>query len=346
MKRLYYQKKLFGAFDLHSNNNHLAIIDGEDNRIYRRKLPNQPDVILAELEQYKDNLAGIVVESTFNWYWLVDLLMDKGYRMHLANPAGIQKYKGLKHADDNHDAFWLAHLLRLGILPEGYIYPKEERPVRDLLRKRGHLVRLRTSLINSLQDIIYRNCGSKIGVNNIKAIKEDKVAPLLSDQDDLALSGTVSKETIDYLGHQIRKVENSVLDKVKLKEEYTKLLSIAGVGKILALTIMLETGTIKRFPKVGDYASYCRKVPSSWTSNGKKKGKGNDKNGNRYLAWAFSEAAELSRRYDEHARRFFNRKMAKSNRMVAHKALAHKLSRATYYILRDQVDYDPLKLFA
>ena len=346
MKQVYNKKKLFGAFDLHSNNNHLAIIDGEDHRIYQKRLPNQPDVILTELKPYKDHLDGIVVESTFNWYWLVDLLMDEGYRMHLANPAGIQKYKGLKHADDDHDAFWLAHLLRLGILPEGYIYPKEERPVRDLLRKRGHLVKLRTSLINSLQDIIYRNCGTKIGVNNIKAIKEDKVAPLLSGQDELSLSGEVSKETIDYLGRQIRKVENSILSKVKLKEEYTKLLTITGVGKILALTIMLEAGTIKRFQKVGDFASYCRKVPSHWTSNGKKKGKGNDKNGNKYLAWAFSEAAEMSRRYDDHARRFYNKKAARTNRMVAHKALAHKLSRATYYIIRDQVDYDPVKLFA
>ena len=346
MNKVYNQKRLFGAFDLHSNNNHLAIIDREDNRIYRKKLPNQPDVILAELEPYRVHLSGIVVESTFNWYWLVDLLMDKGYRMHLANPAGIQKYKGLKHADDKHDAFWLAHLLRLGILPEGFIYPKQERPVRDLLRKRSHLVRLRTSLINSLQDIIYRNCGCKMGVNSIKAVKENKVEPLFDGQDDLALSGAVSKETIDYLGRQIRQVENAVLDKVKLREEYAKLLSINGVGKILALTIMLETGTIKRFPKVGNYASYCRKVPSHWTSNGKKKGKGNDKNGNTYLAWAFSEAAEMTRRYDEHARRFFNKKAAKTNRMVAHKALAHKLSRATYYIIRDRVDYDPLKLFA
>src|SRR6056297_1486252 len=99
MNKVYNKKQLFGAFDLHSNNNHLAIIDAEDNRVYRKKLPNQPDVILAELEPYRTFLTGIVVESTFNWYWLVDLLMDEGYRMHLANPAGIQKYKGLKHAD-------------------------------------------------------------------------------------------------------------------------------------------------------------------------------------------------------------------------------------------------------
>ena len=263
MKTLYQTKKLFGAFDLHSNNNYLAIIDEEDNRIYKRKLPNSPDVILAELEPYRNDLTGLVVESTFNWYWLVDMLMDEGYQLHLANPAGIQKYKGLKHSDDNYDAFWLAHLLRLGILPEGYIYPKNERPIRDLLRKRGHLVKLRTSLINSLQGIIQRNCGRKLCANKIKAIRKNNVAPFLEDNKDLALSGSISKETIDFIGCQIRKVEKVVLDRVKLKEEFIKLLTMAGVGKILALTIMLETGTIGRFETVGDFTSYCRKVPSA-----------------------------------------------------------------------------------
>jgi len=339
-------KKLYGAFDLHSSNNYLGISDEKDRRVYKRKLPNFPDVILAELEPHRSNLVGVVVESTFNWYWLVDLLMEEGYRVHLANPAGIQKYKGLKYSDDNHDAFWLAHLLRLGILPEGYIYPKEERPVRDLLRKRGHLVKLRTSLINSLQGIIHRNCGVKLSAQKIKVLRENNVAPFLSGQEDLALSGMVSKETIDYLGQQIRKVENIVLDKIKLKKEYLYLLTIPGVGKILALTIMLEVGPIERFSNVGNLASYCRKVPTQWTSNNKKKGKGNKKNGSRYLAWAFSEAAEFARRYDQHARAYYNRKATRKNFMVAHSALAHKLTRASYYVMRDQVEFDPQKLFA
>jgi transposase len=339
-------KKLYGAFDLHSSNNYLGISDEKDRKVYKKRLPNMPDVILAELEPYRNELVGVVVESTFNWYWLVDLLMEEGYRVHLANPAGIQQYKGLKHSDDQDDAFWLSHLLRLGILPEGYIYPKEERPVRDLLRKRGHLVKLRTSLINSLQGIIHRNCGVKLSGKKIKVLRENNVAPLLSGQEDLALSGEVSKEVIDYLGQKIRKVENIVLGKIKLKEEYLCLLTIPGVGKILALTIMLEAGPITRFQKVGNLASYCRKVPTKWISNNKKKGKGNQKNGNRYLAWAFSEAAEFARRYDDHARAFYNRKAAKKNFMVAHSALAHKLARAAYYVIRDQVEFDPQKLFA
>jgi transposase len=110
---------------------------------------------------------------------MVDGLMEQGYKVHLANPSAIQRYSGLKHADDKHDAFWLAEMLRLGILPEGYIYPKDERPIRDLLRKRSHLVRLRTSLVVSLQNILSRNLGKKVNVHDVKKLREDRITSLL-----------------------------------------------------------------------------------------------------------------------------------------------------------------------
>jgi transposase len=336
---------LYAAFDLHANSNHLGIIDQTGERLFSKKLPNDPILILKILKAYKRSLKGIVVESTFNWYWLVDLLMDAGYQVHLANPSAIQKYVGLKHSNDVHDAFWLAEQLRLGILPEGYIYPRKERPVRDLLRKRGHLVRIRTSLIISLQNIVSRNLGVKLDVNDVKRLKEDRITPLLDINEDLALVGKASKQTIDYLTQQIHIIEKSVERRVLLKKPYQHLLTIPGVGKILGLTIMLETGPIKRFAKVGNYVSYCRKVTSKWTSNGKAKGKGNKKNGNKYLAWAFSEAAELARRFDENTRAYYRKKMQKTNFMIAHNALAHKLARAAYYIMRDQVPFMPEKLF-
>ena len=137
-----------------------------------------------------------------------------------------------------------------------------------------------------------------------------------------------------------------MLDKVKLRKPFLGLQTIPGIGKILALTIMLETGAIERFPKVGNFSSYCRKVPTIWKSNNKKKGEGNSKNGNKYLAWAFSEASEMARRYDQMAKAFYNRKVSRTNRMIAHSALAHKLARAAYYIMRDGVDFDQKKLFA
>jgi transposase len=338
-------RQLYAGCDLHGNNNFIGIIDGEGKRVFNKKLPNDLLVVWETLRPFKEERIGVAVESTYNWYWIVDGLMEKGYKVHLANPSAIQRYSGLKHSDDKHDAFWLAEMLRLGILPEGYIYPKEERPVRDLLRKRGHLVRLRTSLVNSLQNILSRNLGRKMNVNDMKAIKEDRVSLLLEMNEDLALAGRVSKEAIDHLSRQIHKIEWVVQKKVALKEEYRYLLTLPGVGKVLSLTIMLETGPISRFETVGDYVSYCRKVPSRWTSNGKAKGSGNKKNGNKYLAWAYSEASEFARQLYPEPRAYYQRKMQKTNAAVAHSALANKLSRAGYYVMRDQVPFRPEKLF-
>lgn len=338
--------KLYTGLDLHSSNTYLGIEDEDGKRIFKKKLPNDRKIILDTLEPYKEQIVGIVVESTYNWYWLVDALMAEGYTVHLANPAEIKKYTGLKYADDQHDAFWLAEMLRLGILPEGYIYPEEDRPVRDLLRKRMHLVKLRTSLIISLQNILSRNNGFKLKTSDIKALTEDRVTPYLAGSEDLALAGLVSKESIDFLTRQIKKIEAVIEDRVELKPPYAKLQSIFGVGKILALTIMLETGPISRFDKVGNSVSYCRKVSSKWLSNDKVKGKGNKKSGNKYLAWAYSEAAESARRSYTQARTYYNRKMQQTNFMAAHNALAHKLARAAYYVMRDKVIFQPEKLFS
>jgi transposase len=129
---------LYSGIDLHGNNNVTLLLDEHNRVIYQKRLPNQLPIILEQLAPYQEDITGVVVESTYNWYWLVDGLMEADYRVHLANPTAIQQYSGLKYTDDNSDARWLAHLLRLGVLPEGYIYPKEQRPLRDLLRKRGH----------------------------------------------------------------------------------------------------------------------------------------------------------------------------------------------------------------
>lgn len=337
--------KLYAGIDLHSTNSYLAIIDADGKRIFKEKLPNDLSTINERLSLYGGTLEGTVVESTYNWYWLVDGLMAAGFAVHLANPSAIQKYSGLKHADDKHDAFWLAEMLRLNILPTGYIYPREQRPIRDLLRKRSHLVRLRTSLMISLQNIISRNCGFKLRPEDLKCLSDNRVAPLLAGNEDLALAGQTSKDAIDALTRQIRTIESFIEKRLKLKEAYRHLLSIPGIGRILGLTIMLETGPIERFDNVGNYASYCRAVSSKWISNGKAKGKGNKKNGNKYLSWAFSEAAELARRFDDQARAFYNRKLNKTNFMVAHSALAHKLARAAFYVMRDQVPFQSEKLF-
>jgi transposase len=333
--------RLYCGIDLHAKNSYLAIIDEQRKRIFKRNVTNDRKLILALLDPYRSELQGVVVESTFNWYWLVDALMDDGYTVHLTNVSAIQQYEGIKYVDDKHDAFWLAELLSLGILKEGYIYPKEQRPVRDLLRKRGHLMKLRTSLLVSLTNTLANVCDTKVPSHRIKG-KEDHVSVHLDHDESLALMGQVSKTAINMLTDQIKTIASHVEKQCTFD---TPLLSLPGVGKILGLTILLETGPIGRFPAVGNYVSYCRKAESTWKSSEKVKGRGNRKNGNRYLSWAFAEAAEHARMLDAASRKFYTRKLHERNSPVAHAALANKLSRAAYYIMRDRVPYEEAKLF-
>jgi transposase len=337
--------KLYGAIDLHSNNNVTVLIDEQDRVVYQKRLPNDLPLIAQQLSGYRDRLQGIVVESTYNWYWLVDGLMDQGHRVHLANTAAIQQYEGLKYTDDTSDARWLAHILRLGVLPQGYIYPKEERAVRDLLRKRSQMVRQRTTNLLSIQNLITRNTGSSIKSNRIKTLDAEQVDELLPDP-DLALAVKANLAMIKCANGQIDILERTITDRIKLRAAFSFLKTVPGIGQTLALTIMLETGDIRRFPSVGNFASYCRCVGSQKLSNGKKKGSGNTKNGNKYLAWAFVEAANFAVRYNARIKSFYQRKKAKSHGVLALKAVAHKLCRACYYIMKDQVAFDVAKAFA
>ena len=334
----------YAGIDLHSNNIFLGIIDSNNRRLFRKRLANKIDIIKKALQPFKKALAGIAVESTFNWYWLVDGLQDDGYKIHLANPAAIKQYEGLKHTDDKSDAFWLAHMLMLGILPEGYIYPKDERPTRDLLRRRTLYVRQRTAHVLSLKSMASRCLGKTISTNTIKTLRPQE-AETIFHQKHLILAGRHALATVLFLSSQIKSIEKEVMKHSKIKPAFASLLTMPGIGNILGLTIMLEVGDINRFPQAGNYASYCRCVKSQKLSNEKKKGAGNRKNGNKYLAWAYVEAANFAIRYNPRARRFYDRKRSRTNNTVARKALANKMARASFYIMRDQVAYDENKMF-
>ena len=334
------------GIDLHSNNGYYGIIKQDGKRVFQKRLPNDLQTVLSALEPYKETITSIVVESTYNWYWLVDGLTENGYkdRVQLASPAGFNPYAGLKHGDDKSDAFFLTELERLGILPVGYIYPKEERPVRDLLRRRMMLVQQRTKHILSFQSLITRQTGTNMPCNNIRKMKEDCVETLL-DEEHLILAGETNISIIRFLTEKIRLLERAVLKRIKLKPEYENLLTVPGIGKILGLTIMLETGAIGRFVKAGNYTSYSRCVKSKRISNSKKKGEGNRKNGNKYLEWAYVEAANFARRFCPEAKKYYQRKLARTNRMVASKSLAGKIFKACYFIMKDQEVFKQEKLF-
>ena len=190
-----------------------------------------------------------------------------------------------------------------------------------------------------------RQTGQSFGWRAIRKLSDAERTELLGDNDCLGFVALQQVDLIELLSEKIQRFEKNILEHAQLKPAYVCLLSLPGVGMILALTIMLETGDIGRFETVGDYTSYCRCVRATRTSNGKSKGKNNSKNGNRYLAWAFVEAVHHAIRNCPQAKRFYDRKRAKRNGALATKALAAKWSKAAYYIMKRQETFDLTRVF-
>jgi transposase len=328
------------GIDLHSNNHLLIVIDEQDRRVVEKRLNNDLLLTLQALAPYRDSLQGIAVESTFNWYWLVDGLQDADFKVELVNKA-VKQYDGLKYSDDHYDAFHLAHLMRLGILPTGYIYPREQRAVRDLLRRRLLLVRAASQQLISAQSQIWRSTGTRIAATQLR--KADFEPPFSEGHTRLAVQAELT--VYQTIAQQIETLEQAALQAVELEPNFRILLTVTGIGRILGLIIMLETGDIARFSGAGEYASYCRCVDSRRTSNGKNKGSGNAKAGNKYLSWAFSEAAHFCVRFEPLAKRFYERKKARTNGIIAIRAVARKLARATWMMLKHQTPYDAKRMF-
>jgi transposase len=336
--------KVMAGIDLHSNNAMVGLMDQEGRRLAHQKLECDLKKIVEFLSPYQERLETVAVESTYNWYWLVDGLRAQGYPAVLANPAKIEQYSGIKHADDKNDTFFLAELARLKILPTGYVYDPVLRPVRDLLRRRMSLVHQRTALMLSFKSLFTRTTGQAMDLRRLKSLSVAE-ATALYEHPANQLIAQVQKEHIEALTRSVERIEKAVLKAASDLPYYAKLKTLPGVGIILGLTITMEVGDIGRFADAGNFASYCRTVNAQRTSNNKKKGENNQKCGDKYLAWAFVEAAHFARRSDELCRRWYDRKAAKTSPVIATKALACKLAKAGWYLMAEGTDYDPKRVF-
>jgi transposase len=256
----------------------------------------------------------------------------------------MQQYNGIKHADDTNDAFFLAELLRLKILPTGHIYDAQLRPVRDLLRRRLMLVHQRTALILSFKSLYTRTTGLDMTLSYLKKLESEEAEQLYEHSANQMVAG-LQVQHIRQLSESINKIEKRVLESARELPCYARLTTLPGVGKILGMTISMEVGDIKRFTSAGRFASYCRAVEAKCISNDRKKGENNSKCGNRYLGWAFVEVANFARRYDQQCRKWYDRKAAKTSNVIATKALACKLAKAAWYLMSESTDYDAQRMF-
>ncbi len=336
--------KIMTGIDLHSNKAGGGLMDESGRRLVHKQLPNDLPASLQRLAPYTERIVTVAIESTYNWYGRADGLKDHGYHVVLANPARMKPYDGRKHTDDVSDAFFLTELLRLKLLPTGHLCERQTRPVRDLLRRRLLLVHQRTSLILSFKSLNERPLGQRVALSRVKTMKVDEARALFTAPADQLLSGT-EIELMGQLTQAINKIEAHVLSVAGKWSPYQRLQELPGIGKILGLTIALETGEAKRFAGAGNFASYWRCVKSLRTSNGKKKGENNRKCGNPYLARALVEAAHFAGRYDDPCRRFYDRKKQQTNPIIATKALACKLAKAAWHVMAEDVPYDSERVF-
>lgn len=336
---------IFAGIDLHSNNTMIGLMTKDGQRIKQMRLPNDPQIILKALSPFKARIIKIGVEATYNWYWLVDTLQAAEYSVVLGNPAAMKQYDGLKHTNDGTDAYFMAELLRLNILPTGYIYDAEQRPFRDMFRRRQSLVQQRTSLYLSIKSLYSRMTGKTLRQGEVKAIEtQEDINKLFQNPVDQILVWEQT-QSIKQLSKSIEVIEARIKEITYKIPCYKNLLTVPGIGLILGSVISMETGPISRFPDPGKYASYSRCVNTQRESNGKAKGKNNSKCGNKYLSWAFVEVAHLAIQHDKACRDFYELKKAKTNTMVATKALACKLAKAVWYVMTRNVPYDSERVF-
>lgn len=211
--------------DLHSNNAVVVIIDDTERWVFKRKFKNDLPSILSALEPYKETIKEIGIEATYNWYWFVDGFENAGYNMRLAHPPAIENKSGKKRTNDYHDAGNLAHLLRMNNFPDAYIYPKEDRPLRELLRKRSLLVRTKTQYLVSFINSVNRNLGVSISGNEVKKLSHEDMEKMLEDE-YLVLSGQANLSVINHLKIEIEKLEKVILKQARLKPEFKRLLTL------------------------------------------------------------------------------------------------------------------------
>jgi len=335
--------ELYAGADLHGNNVFLSICNADGGNVFRKKVKANLLAVNAALDPYWDRIRVLGVESTFNWYWFVDGLHDQGRNVKLGNPAKMVQYNGIKITNDLSDADWLAEQLRLGIFPECYVYPKETRPIRDALRRRQLFVMRRTQAILSFESLMERYGLPAPSAAKLEKWTEEDIQALELDR-WVTLQLEALLAALRESDRLAKKIEQEVLAFIKPTESYNRVILLSGIGVALGMLIVLESGDFKRFPTAGDYASYCRAVKSERTSNEKKKGSNNSKNGNKYLAWAYIEAATYAARFNPRIQSWYERKKRKSGVPKAKKALACKMAKAVWHVMNGE-DFDEKLMF-
>lgn len=334
------QHDYYCGIDLHARILYVCILDSAGNKVVHKKIDANPDALLDILAPFQDQIV-VGVECMHCWYWVSDLCLDYAFDFVLGHALYMKAIHGGKTKNDRIDSFKIASLLRGGNFPLAYVYPKAMRATRDLLRRRTKIMRhgadLKAHVSNTFSQ--YNHPAPNLQLRYPYARDEVRNRfnePAVNRNLDIDLN------VIAFYTKELASVEHFIEQHAKQHnpQDYQLLQTVPGIGRILALTILYEIGSIQRFPSVQQFASYSRLVKCKAESAGKQYGTSGNKIGNAHLKWAFSEAAVLYLRGNEKAKKYLTRLQKRMSKAKALSALAHKLGRCVYFMLRNKTVFD------
>lgn len=337
------QHKFYCGIDLHAKKMYVCVLNSAGEIVLHRNINTERETFLAVIEPFREDVV-VAVECMFTWYWIADLCAKEALPFVLGHALYMKAIHGGKAKNDKIDSRKIAVLLRGGMIPQAYIYPQKMRATRDLLRRRNHLMRKRAELYAHIQNTRSQyNLADYFG----RIAKPQNREGIAERFEDPAVQNMIATDFAVITAYDpiIAKMERDIISMANHHDPvaYALLKSIPGIGRILGLVILYEIETIKRFPSVQDFVSYCRLVKSIKESNGKKYGSSGKKIGNAHLKWAFSEAAVLFLKGNEPGKRYLNRLTNKHGKGKALSILAHKLGRAAYFMLKNKKPFDQNK---
>lgn len=337
--------RFYCGIDLHTRKMYLCILNPEGEEVFHRNIKASPKAFLKAVSPFREDLV-VCCECMHCWYWLADLCFEEDIDFVLGHAFYMKAIHGAKSKNDRIDSEKIARMLRGGLLPMAYVYPREMRATRDLLRRRSHFVRKRTELLAHLQGLSSQNNLPVFAGRITGAEKREEFLERFCIDPSLDLSARADRDLIDHYETMIPELERFLEKEIKedAVQGYYLLRSIPGIGKILAMTILYEIHTIDRFPTCRKFASYARLVKCQHSSNGKISGHGGGKMGSMHLKWAFSEASAYFLRGNPRGQQLLAQIEKKRGTGAALSILAHKLGRTVYFMLRRNQPFNA-KLF-
>lgn len=338
------QHDYYCGIDLHARCLYVCILNQMGDVVLHKNIKANPEALLKIIEPYRSNLV-IGVECMFSWYWVADLCEQEKIKFILGHALYMRAIHGGKAKNDKIDSHKIATLMRGGMFPMAYVYPRKMRATRDLMRRRMHLMRKRSELLAHIHNTNSQYNHPEIKKNLRYKTNREGLADRFDDP-STQKSIELDINLIDFYDNQLSKVEWHVQKQANSGDKQTLaiLRSVPGIGLILSLVILYEIDDIERFPTVQDFASYCRLIKCKKESAGKSYGTSGKKTGNAFLKWAFFEAAVLFLRANPDAQAWLQKKTNQHNKAKALTILAHKLGRAVYIMLKKKRVFDQQRL--